>query len=242
MENKSALERDGYQVIDDFISHDECKKILGLVNKYREQNEIPEIHRPVKGRSLRYFVINGEMIENDLPDIWGLYQNKVHQQINDLTQDDFALLENKLVGVNVNIMPPEKSSYRWHYDRTTITSILYLNQVKSGETVLYPHYRILLKNNKFAKLQQLMDKIITLKPIRTLFKKKVVVAPVPGRLAIMEGKTCWHSVRSLEGDKDRINIIMSFDYPGIQFPMEEGLDKYLYTREKQKSADPNYAK
>jgi hypothetical protein len=242
MEKISALERDGYQVIDDFISHDECKKILGLVNKYREENEIPEIHRPVKGRPLRYFVINGEMIENDLLEIWQLYQNKVHQQINALTQDNFDLLENKMVGVNVNIMPPGKSSYRWHYDRTSITCILYLNQVDSGETVLYPHYRLLLKNSKYAKLQQVLDKIITSKPIRTLFKKKVVVAPVPGRLAIMEGKTCWHSVRPLAGEKDRINIIMSFDYPGMQFPMEAGLDKYLYTREKQKSADPNYAK
>ena len=42
------------------------------------------------------------------------------------------------------------------------------------------------------------------------------------------------------GDHDRININMAYDFPSVEFPVEKGLDKYIYTRDKQESTDPNY--
>jgi len=57
----------------------------------------------------------------------------------------------------------------------------------------------------------------------------------------MRADRCWHSVRSVIGDRERINIILSYDLPGTEFPTAEGLDSYLYTQEEARSSDPNYS-
>ena len=56
----------------------------------------------------------------------------------------------------------------------------------------------------------------------------------------MRGDRCYHSVRGVTGDVERVNIIFSYDLPDAEFSMEEGLDSYLYTQEQQRSSDPNY--
>ena len=236
----SFFNTSGYQIIDDFLTLAECEGLLGLVSNYREKVELPEIYRPMKTRSLRYYVINGEQIKNNLSDIWKIYQGAVNELVNQLTGEQYIPLDNIRVGVNVNIMPPGRSEYRWHYDRTRITAILYLNAVEGGETELYPNYRILLKNGNQAQIQRLLDSFLQIRLVRNAFRKKTLIAPRPGRLLIIRGNTCWHSVRSVEGSKERINIILAYDIPGAQFPMEKDLDSYLYTQEKAISSDPNY--
>lgn len=73
-----------------------------------------------------------------------------------------------------------------------------------------------------------------------MFGNLVRVSPKVGRLVMMRADRCWHSVRSVLGDRERVNIIASYDLPGTEFSTEEGLDSYLYTQEEQQSADPNY--
>jgi hypothetical protein len=237
---ESALSSSGYQLIEDFITPAECDNLLKRISNFRNQHDLPEIYRPEKHRSLRYSVIDGDQIEKHLPEISTLYQGPVKQLVNQLTGEQYEQLENTRVGANVNIMPPIRSEYRWHYDRIKITAILYLNAVEGGETELYPNYRILLENGNYPQIQQFLDKLINIKIIRDIFSKKNTVTPHPGRLVIMRGNKCWHSVRSVQGSQDRINVVLAYDVPGAQFPMEESLDKYLYTQNKQTSSDPNY--
>jgi hypothetical protein len=240
MVKTSLFESLGYQVIDDFLGPDECKDLLDLIAGYREQHELPEIYRPAKPRSLRYYVIDGEQIKQHLSKIRTLYQGVVNEQVNQLTSTQFAPLANTRAGVNVNIMPPSRSEYRWHYDRVSVTGILYLNAVEGGETVLYPNYRILLKNRNRMRVQRMLDRLLRVGIIRDTLRDKIVVNPRPGRLAIQRGNRSWHSVRPVRGSHERINLILAYDVPGAQFPMEKSLDSYLYTQEKQTSADPNY--
>jgi hypothetical protein len=236
----STFVKSGFAVIDDFITPEECAEHLQSVAAFREHNELPEIHRPAKDRPLRYFVIDGGLIEKHFKKIHTLYLNGMNTLVNELSGFQLAPLENKLVGVNINIMPARRSSYRWHYDRTSVTAILYLNDVEGGETVMYPNYRILLKNRKLQWLQRLLDSLLRPRIVRGIFGNKQVVEPKAGRLVVMQANRCWHSVRPVAGERERINIILSYDLPGAEFPMEAGLDKYLYTREKQESSDPNY--
>ncbi len=237
---ESPFSSSGYQLIDDFLTPAECEDLLKRVSNFRDQHDLPEIYRPMKGRSLRYYVIDGKQVEKYLPEISILYRGAVKELVNQLTGVQYVQLENTRVGVNVNIMPPARSEYRWHYDRTTIAAILYLNAVEGGETQLYPNYRVLLKNRNHTQIQQFLDGFIHLKIIRDIFGKKTTVIPHPGRLLIIQGNKCWHSVRSVQGSKERINIILAYDVPGAQFPMEKSLDMYLYTQDKQTSSDPNY--
>lgn len=236
----TELLRRGYEVVDGYLSPDECLRLLEQIAIYRSTHSLPEIHRPTKGRPLRYQVIDGQQIQAELPEIWDLYTQQVQQYVNQASARTLAPLENTTAGVNVNVMQPGRSSYRWHYDRTRVTSILYLNQVEGGETELYPNYRLLLADRRWQRLQRALDRLIRFPPLMALFGRKVSVAPRPGRLVTMRADRCWHSVTAVTGDRERINIILAYDLPGAVFPAEKGLDSYLYTQKPQQSADPNY--
>lgn len=234
------LHRDGYEVLDGYLSGEECRKLLGQIAAYREAHRLTEIHRPTKGRPLRYKVIDGEQIQQHLPDIWSLYTGRVLRHVESASATRLEPLGNLKAGVNVNIMQPGRSSYRWHYDRTRFTSILYLNEVEGGETELYPNYRILLGDRSNLRLQRALDRLIQFAPLVSLIGDKVRVAPQAGRLVTMRADRCWHSVSAVRGEHERINLILAYDLPGAAFPTEAGLDSYLYTQEQQSSDDPNY--
>ncbi|MFQ5968207.1 MAG: 2OG-Fe(II) oxygenase [Acidimicrobiia bacterium] len=236
-----ALESNGYMLIDDFLGPEDCRTFLEQIGHYREHNGLPEIYRPTKRRSLRYFVIDGEEIRANLPSIWKLYRGAANELVNELIRASIEPLQNIKAGVNVNVMPPGRSEYRWHYDRTAVTAILYLNQVEGGETELYPNYRILLNGQQDSRLQLMLDRCLQPGVLRRLVGRKKVVQPHPGRLVAMLGNRCWHSFRAVRGSEDRINIILAYDTPEARFGMEEGLDSYLYTQERADSKDPNYA-
>jgi len=53
-ENGSELEKVGYQVIDDFLTEEQCRLLLNKISEFREEHTLADIHRPMKGRSLRY--------------------------------------------------------------------------------------------------------------------------------------------------------------------------------------------
>jgi len=150
-------------------------------------------------------------------------------------------LANTRASVNVNLMRPKQSSYRWHYDRACVTSIIYLNEVEGGETEQYPNYHIMLRKGKNSAVQRALDRFLQIKPMLNAFDNRVRVSRKVGRLVMMIADRCWHSMHSVLGDRERINIILSYDFPGTEFPMEEGLDSYLNTQEKPRSADPNYS-
>ena len=234
------LEKIGYQVVDDFLTAEECQSFLKMINEFRDGHTLAEIHRPMKGRSLRYHVIQGEQIQESLPGIWGLYTGEVNDLVNESLGFPLEPLANTRAGVNVNLMRPNQSSYRWHYDRACVTSIIYLNEVEGGDTELYPNYRLLLQKGKNTAAQRVLDSFIQIKPIMNTFGDMVRVSPKVGRLVMMRADRCWHSVRSVLGDRERVNIIASYDIPGTEFSMEKGLDSYLYTQEEQQSTDPNY--
>ena len=119
----------GYQVVDDFLKKEQCRLLLDKISDFREHHTLPEIHRPMKRRSLRYNVINGEQIESSLPGIWDLYTGTVNELVNESLGFPLEPLANTRAGVNINLMRPKQSSYRWHYDRACVTSIIYLNEV-----------------------------------------------------------------------------------------------------------------
>lgn len=229
----------GYQLFDGYLQADDCHRLLHGIDEYKKANGASEIHRPTKGRSLRYSVIDGEAIRRDLPEIWKLYTGEISRLVSQLTGAPLVPLENTKAGVNVNLMPPGRSEYRWHYDRAAVTAILYLNAVEGGETEIYPNYRILLAKHR-PRTQRALDGLLHARVPRSVFGKKRVVHPKPGRLVTMRGNRSWHSVRGVEGDTERVNVILAYDRPGAGFTAEKGLDSYLYTDEQAGGKDPNY--
>lgn len=228
----------GYRIESGFLSSERCEQVLASINEYRKHNTLPLIHRPSGGRPLYYSVIDGERISRDFPDVSAIYRD-VNKFVRDISGLDLVPLSDEKVACNINITP-KGGSYRWHYDRNAVTALLYLNNPGGGETECYPNYRISLPGDFVSRFQHVFDRLLQTAFARSVFGKRVVVEPQAGRVLIMLGNKCLHSVRPMTGSVDRVNIVMSFDIPGKDFAVAGQLNDYLYNTETSASRDPNY--
>lgn len=228
----------GLELIDNYLSHAECEDLLRAIREFRKSHTLPLIHRKAAGRSLYYFVLDGDAVFGALPALVAIY-GKVEQVVRERFGTQLRPLKNRAASVNVNITPPG-GEYRWHYDRNAVTAILYLNMVAGGETEMYPEYRIHLGRRKSARLQRWLDGLLQWRLLLRLSRKQVLVSPSQGLLLIMRGDRCLHSVCRVEGTEDRINVVMTFDVPQAKFAIEEQLDPYLYSKKPAPVLDPNY--
>jgi hypothetical protein len=229
-----SLLQNGAEIRENYLSPSQCELFLRDVEAYKTSHELRLIERFDAGRSLRYRVIDGDRIFDSLPRVVSLYQD-VLSLVRRL-EPKLEPLSNKTAGLNVNFTPPG-GEYRWHYDRNSVTAILFLNSVKGGETEMYPHYRVYLRRWKDTRAQRFCDGAL-----RRLarFAHPLVVEPSPGRMILMRGDRCLHSVRRVEGEEERVSVIMSFDRPGRLFRPEGDLDSYLYSQNASPNRDPNY--
>ena len=228
----------GIYLLDEYLSPEECAALRDKIAHYRREHGDVLVERDGGERPLKYSVIDGVKIKEHLPDVTGLYE-RVNELVNRISSLKLVPLENEQVSCNINIMGAG-NTYRWHYDRNAVTAILYLNDIEGGETECYANYRISLGNARFSKFQRILDKALQPETIRKIFGRHRVVAPKAGRLLVMRGDRCLHSVRPVTGDEERINLIMSYDLPGTKFSVDERLDGYLYGHENADGSDPNY--
>ncbi len=228
-----TLEHDGAEVIEGYLSHAACDTLLASVNAYAATHELPLIVRESNGRALRYRVIDGDAIYTSLPGITKLYDGVLRL----LQHRDPHLepLANRTASVNVNITPPG-GEYRWHYDQNAVTAIVFLNTIHDGETEMYPNFRIHLAQWKDSWVQHALDRLLR---CFARAARPIVVAPTQGRMILMHGDRCLHSVRRVVSGT-RINVVMAFDAPGSCFRAAEPLNSYLYSRTPSPEFDPNY--
>ncbi|CAG8500914.1 3374_t:CDS:1 [Funneliformis mosseae] len=238
---KTEFLKNGYLVRDDFLSKEQCSQLLNHIKNFQNSEELPIIYRENSDRPLHYKVINGLQIKNSLQEIENLYRDRINKFICDISNLSLVPLNNEIIGANVNITP-SGGTYRWHYDRNSVTALIYLNEVDGGELELYPLYRITSPFNKFSFLQKALDLLLMSKPIRFVFGKKVSIKPIEGRLVVMIGNRCLHSVNSVIGSEERVNVVLSYDVLDNQDASNDNLDNYLYTQIKVTSSDPNYQK
>lgn len=222
-------------VKEEFISQSTAREALESIDNFRRRFPLPIISRPSGPRPLRYSVIDGHQIALHLPEIQALHA-KTTRLVKKLFGDAIETLADEQVACNVNITQPG-GSYRYHYDRNAITGILYLNETSGGETECYPGHRLRVP----ATLQRDVDRVFGSRLVRSVFGRQVLVRPCAGRLLIMQGDRCLHSVREVSGPPDRINIVMSYDVRGARYANGESLNSYLYQRDYLQPDDPNYA-
>jgi hypothetical protein len=219
-----------------FISTTTCGAMLEVINDFRQQVRLPIITRPSVPRPLCYSVIDGHQILASLPQIRGLHE-KTTRLIKRMFGDRVEPLADEQVACNINITHPG-GSYRYHYDRNAVTAILYLNETNGGETECYPNHRLQVRSTG---LQRGIDRVFTNEVFRWIFAKQVLVRPKIGRLLIMRGNRCLHSVREVSGSTHRINIVMAYDVKGAQYSNGDRLNSYLYNVDAVAAEDPNYS-
>jgi hypothetical protein len=225
-------------VFENFATPEECAALVSQISAYRREHELPVIERASGELPLRYAVIDGEQIAESLPEVL-----RVHEQttrlVKKLWRGKVEPLVDRKVACNVNITEPG-GSYRYHYDRNAVTAILYLNEVEGGETECYPDYRLPLARSSYSTVQQKVDRVLQNRVVRSLVANQLLVRPRAGRLLIMQGNRCLHSVRPVRGQADRLNIVMSYDRLNAQFDVADDLNAYLYSRAPTGTTDPNY--
>jgi 2OG-Fe(II) oxygenase superfamily len=231
------MSRAALRVIDNFLTAAQCEEILATIGAYRQFHEPPLINRAERGRSLRYRVIDGNAVAHALSELELLYR-RTGQLIGAWSGRAVTPIEDRVAGININITPPG-GEYRWHYDRNAVTALVYLNEVSGGETEVYANHRILLPG-WLRTVQPRLDAVVGTRPVRALVGTKSVVAPRAGRLVIMHGDRCLHSVCPVEGSHERINLCMAYDRVGSRGRPHQALDAYLYTEQTVDGPDPNY--
>lgn len=225
-------------VLENFVTTKECQSLVSQVNDYRREHDVPLVERPNKELPLKYEVIDGERITECLPRVLSVYDS-VTRLVKKLWRGNIEPLADHKVACNINITQPG-GSYRYHYDRNAVTAILYLNETEGGETECYPNYRLSLSNEYDSPLQQRLDRLLQNRYLRSVAATQLLIRPRPGRLLIMQGNRCLHSVRPVLGQTDRINIIMSYDRPDASFAVADKLNSYLYSSGSLYEGDPNY--
>lgn len=228
----------GCLLLENFATADECAQLVARVNEYRREHGVPVIDRPGGELPLRYSVIDGDGIAECLPRVLRVYDS-VTRLVKGLWRGEIEPLADRKVACNINITQPG-GSYRYHYDRNAVTAILYLNETEGGETECYPNYRLALTRASHSALQQKLDRLLQSRFVRSIAATQLLVRPRVGRLLIMQGNRCLHSVRPVLGQTERINIIMSYDHPNARFATAENLNSYLYSTTPFSTNDPNY--
>jgi hypothetical protein len=223
-------------VRDDYLSANECAHILDSINSFRREYEPTSVFRRSGSRPLNYSVIDGLAITEHLPLVTALAE-RVQTLVNELSSVPLQPLTDERVAFNINITR-KGGTYRWHYDRNRVTALVYLTAVEGGETECYPNFRI--DAGQSTTTQKVLDRILSSAPVRGISGRRVVISPSPGKLVVMMGNRCLHSVRPVSSDNERINAVLSFDEAGKSFEVAQGLDEYLYEKTASGSRDPNY--
>jgi hypothetical protein len=234
----SRVARDGYALAQAIAERGECVRLADAIGRYAAEHALPLIERTCSDRALRYSVIDGEAIAQSLPEIAAIFED-MRRALVAATGRDVAPLADIRAAINVNITPPG-GEYRWHYDRNPLTAIVYLNSVEGGDIELHPRYRLFLGRLRHSKLQRFIDCVLRWRWMRAIAAEPVVVSPAGGRVVVMNGLRCLHSVRRVESGT-RIALVFAYDYAGdASCASASDLDRYLYTGDAMPRRDPNY--
>jgi hypothetical protein len=234
----SRVARDGYALADAIVEHGECARLADAIVRYAAEHALPLIERTCSDRALRYSVIDGAAIAQSLPEVAAIFE-EMRRALATASGRDVVPLADARAAINVNITAPG-GEYRWHYDRNPLTAIVYLNCVEGGDIELLPRYRLFLGRLRHSKLQRFIDCVLRWRWMRAIAAEPVVVSPAGGRVVVMNGSRCLHSVRRVERGT-RIALVFAYDYAGdASCSAASDLDRYLYTGEAMPRRDPNY--
>ena len=231
------MTRDGYALADAIAERGACARLADAIARYAAEHPLPLIERTCSDRALRYSVIDGEAIAQSLPEVAAIFE-EMRRALAAATGREVVPLADARAAINVNITAPG-GEYRWHYDRNPLTAIVYLNSVEGGAIELHPHYRLFLGRFRHSRLQRFFDCVLGSRWMRAIAAAPVVVSPAGGRVVVMNGSRCLHSVRRVERGT-RIALVFAYDYAGGDTCEASDLDRYLYTGDAVPQRDPNY--
>jgi hypothetical protein len=222
----------GYSFLDRFVPADECRTIVETVEGYRDKM-IAVDNSSLIARQ-KFYTVNGEELEELIPAVPRITE-ELCQVVSDFEGRTLAPLDNKTVGLSLNLTP-KGGVLSWHYDRNLVTAVIHLNEVSGGEFQVYPRYRVRVANNHHGvrrTAQRVFDLALRGSWVRAVLGRKVVVPPAPGSVCLMDS-TCLHQVAPVLGTTSRAAIVICYDEPGKVFSQDRTRNYYGYRGQKAK--------
>ncbi len=229
-EERNRFRRDGFLVIDSFLQEAECEAIRATVDELSGRDRLIKVDRVGRTSVSRFATINGTELERSIPRVAGAYA-EVADFVRAIASDDLTPLENRAIGVSINVTSPGQQ-FAMHYDRNAVTAVIYLNSVESGgQMEFYPKHRLFLgtRSNPFLKrLQHVLDVGTKTSLWKRLSGQRHLVSPTAGRMLVFRGNRCLHGVRPVEGTVARYSLQLAYDLPAVSFARSETTDYYGY--------------
>jgi len=191
-----------------------------IIRRWRESAEDAvrtsalRIERSDAQHRLSYQVVTGEVVGEQIPDLYRFYMSpELLGMVRAVTGEQKVSVSNhERSSININALSGPEHVYRWHFDATPYTMILFLTSHTpddGGELKLLP----------------CPDR----KPPISIEDAREIQSIVPraGDAVLMDGTACYHSVAPLRRVVLRLSVPMVFPN-NPRSPRPDGLDDYLY--------------
>ena len=230
------FKRRGYLLIDNFLSSAELTEIELKINSIYLGGDILVVNKKNLLRTQKFYTLLGSEVLKKIPIINQIFEHRVKDLLDGLFGPKFVPLENKDIGVSLNITP-QSGSLSFHYDRNEITAILYIQDCEDGgELELFPRFRILLpyRYNSVIKFFQRIFDVLLRTPLLLKFRsqQRFIITPRKNCLLIMQGSRCLHRVLPVFGDRSRIAFVFCYDKPLVVWSRHNAKDYYGYNAQK----------
>lgn len=227
---QDRFSRDGFLVMDSFLARHECAAIVEAVDALNERNRLIQVDRVGRASVSRFATINGRELEEAIPRVARLYA-EVGDFVRMLVSDALEPLENRAIGVSINVTGPGQQ-FAMHYDRNAITAVIYLTTVdEGGQMEFYPRHRVMLgspTNPIVRRAQHCLDIATKSGFWKRLSGQRREVSPEPGRMLVFHGNRCLHGVRPVAGTQARYSLQLAYDMPSVSFDRSKTTDYYGY--------------
>jgi hypothetical protein len=173
------------------------------------------ISRAGGGAELRYRVANGELIQREWPELFELYcGNEIRDWVKAITGAAAVFLSpHTASAVNVNLLGEPGEIYRWHFDATPFTTLLYLTSSTPEDGGALQ----MSDGQPSAGVEEITAHVESF-------------YPRAGTMLLMDGTRCYHRVAPVLRPHIRLSIPMVFP-PTATHERPVALDSYLYAAE-----------
>lgn len=229
---QKQFRRRGIVVVPHSVPTEVCEAVLCSI----KSSKFIIVDEPQAREVTRFYTINGESLISACPDIAEI-ERCLLEWISYISGRRYVALDNRLVGVSLNVTPPGGGSGT-HHDSSAVTIILYLNDVDSGALHVYPAFPALFGRELLTSLPILGYRLRILrryaiqwfnlsrsrlaKAMQQLLFHPVRVDPRAGTVVAFT-RLSDHRVDPVAPGSLRFSLVFAADRPGVSF---KGRQKY----------------
>lgn len=194
---------EAYRHVPGFLSAEELGRLARLIEDHED------LYTEVHGRGglgPRYRVIDGDQIQERLPEVESLGETRVRPLAEAFAGAPLRPLGSSKRSMRVQAYERREHGFRWHLDGHAYVALVTLKNTNGGQTQF-----ISPALTRF--LRFLLYPLYPVPQVFSIFPRSAVTAR-PGDLLVMRGARALHRGITLSDEGERVLIAYTFDAPG----------------------------